>query len=487
MRTAGRRTVVDVRVALHLVAGIVRWLSLAYLLPLGVAIFYRENVLPFALPFVLAAGLGWLGERLYRAPRELGVREGFLVVSLGWLVIATFGALPYLWERLSPVDAYFESMSGFTTTGATVLTAIEAHSRSLLLWRGFTQWLGGMGIIVLAIAVLPKLSVGGRQLMEAEAPGPSVEKLTPRIYQTARALWKLYLGLTALEVGVLMALGLSLYDALSHAFTTMATGGFSPRATSLAAFSPAVQWAVVPFIVLAGTNFALMHRAVSGRWAALAHDREFRFYLALIGGAGLLLALLLDGPLSARLRHGLFQAASILTTTGYASVDFDSWAPTLKLLLLTLMFFGGCAGSTGGSIKIVRALIVFKFLLRELRRTIHPQAVLPLRLGRRVIAEGAISGIVGFAVLYVTTFALGSVLLLLDAQRAGLPLSVLEGISAAASTLGNVGPAFGLAGPMASYAAFPASSKAVMIFLMWAGRLELFPVFVLLMRGYWKR
>jgi len=482
-----RRIVVDGRASFNLVAGVLRWLSLAYLLPLGAAVWFGEDPLPFVVPFLLAGGLGWLGERLTRSPKGLGAREGFLVVSLAWLTIAAFGALPYALANHGPVDAYFEAMSGFTTTGATVLTDIEGEPKSLLLWRQFTQWLGGMGIIVLAIAVLPKLAGGGRQLMEAAAPGPSVETLTPRIVQTARALWKVYLGLTALEFVVLVLLGLSPFDGLSHAFTTMATGGFSPKARSLEAFAPAVQWAVIPFIVLAGTNFALMYRALSGRVGALWRDVEFRVYVSLVLLVGLTLALLLTGDVEARLRHGLFQSASLITTTGYASADFALWGGTLQLVLLVLMFLGGCAGSTGGSIKIVRAVLVFKFLARELKRAIHPQAVIPLRLGRRVVAEGAVTGIMAFAVLYFSTFALGSVLLLLDAKRVGLELSVLEGVSAAASTLGNVGPAFGIAGPMASYAPFPDSSKLIMVFLMWAGRLELFPVLVLLTRGYWTR
>lgn len=480
--------VVDVRSALHLVAGIIRWLSLAYLLPLAAALFYGESVLPFVVPMLLAIVLGWLGERLTRSASGLGVREGFLVVGVAWLAIAAFGALPYALAQHSLIDAYFEAMSGFTTTGATILTDIESEPRSLLIWRQFTQWLGGMGIIVLAIAVLPKLSVGGRQLMEAEAPGPTVDKLTPHIYQTARALWKIYLGLTLIQFLLLKLLGLSFYDSLAHAFTTMSTGGFSPRTQSMAAFGPAVQWVVILFMVLAGTNFALMYRVLLGRVNVLWKDHEFRFYVGLILSAGIVIALLLsDLSLEERLRHGWFQAASIITTTGYASVDFEEWNNTLKMVLLTLMFFGGCAGSTGGSIKMVRSLLVFRFLARELRKIIHPQAVIPVRLGNRVISEGALNGIMAFAILYITTFAVGSVLLLLDAQRAGIPMTVIEGVGVAAATLGNVGPAFGLAGPMSSYAGFPETSKILMIFLMWAGRLELFPVLVLLTREYWKR
>lgn len=483
-----RLTLVDVRSTLHLVSAIIRWLSLAYVLPLGAALYYGEQPLAFAVPLVASAALGWLGERLTRSPRSVGVREGFLVVAVAWLVIAAFGALPYLWFGHSLVDAYFESMSGFTTTGSSILTQIEAEPQSLLLWRAFTQWLGGMGIIVLAVAILPKLAVGGRQLMEAEAPGPSVEKLTPRIYQTARALWKIYIGLTAALFALLVAQGLSVFDGLAHAFTTLATGGFSPKSLGLAAYPPGAQWSVLLFMVLAGANFALMYRVLSGRVKLLWQDSEFRSYLLLTVAAGLLMALLLDYPSwEERLRHGLFQASSIMTTTGYASADFEQWNNTLKLVLLSLMFVGGCAGSTSGSIKVVRLLLVFKFLYRELRMAIHPQAVIPLRLGNRVVPEGALSGIMAFSMLYVTTFALASVLLLLDAQRAGLPLSVLEGVGVAATTLGNVGPAFGFAGPLGSFAPFPDTSKALMALLMWAGRLELFPVLVLLMREYWRR
>jgi len=481
-------TVVDVRSALNVVASIIRWLSLAYLLPLGVALFYRENPWPYLIPLGLAAVLGLAGERLIRAPKELGVREGFLVVALAWLTIAAFGAIPYALDHHNVVDAYFESMSGFTTTGATILTDIENEPKGLLMWRQFTQWLGGMGIIVLAIAILPKLSVGGRQLMETEAPGPNVEKLTPRIYQTARALWKVYVGLSLVEIGTLKLLGMSFFDSVAHTFSTMATGGFSTHALSLADFNPAIQWATLVFMLLAGTNFALMYRVFSGRFVALKHDSEFHFYVGLIVISGLLIAFLLPGmPLEARLRHGLFQAISIITTTGFASVDFEQWSNVLKLVLLALMFFGGCAGSTGGSIKIVRSLLVFKFIFREWRKVIHPQAVLPVRLGRRTVSENAINGIMAFAVLYVTTFAVGSLLLLLDTTVQGLDLSVLEGVSMVAATLGNVGPAFGVAGPMASYAELPDTAKLLLTFLMWAGRLELFPVIVLMTREYWRR
>ena len=480
--------VVEIRPALHLIAVIIRWLSLTFVPPLLAAWYYAESLWPFLIPMLLTAVIGLVGERLTRSPTELGIREGFLVVALAWMSIAVFGAIPYLLFNIDPLNAYFESMSGFTTTGATILNDIAGQPRSLLLWRQFTQWLGGMGIIVLAVAILPKLSVGGRQLMEAEAPGPQVDKLYPRIYQTARTLWLLYVGITVVEFGLFQILGMSFYDSLAHALTNVATGGFSPEPHSIEAFGPAVQWVVIFFMIVAGTNFILLYRVITGRFKRLWQDREFHFYLGLIFISGLTIALLLPGgPLEENLRHGWFQAITMITGTGYASTDFDQWSNTLKMILLILMFFGGCAGSTTGSVKIVRFVLVFKFLVRELKKAIHPQAVIPVRLGNQVISEGALSGIMGFAILYITTFAFGSVLILLDAQRVGLDISVLEGVSVVAATLGNVGPAFGIAGPMASYDAFPETSKLLMIFLMWAGRLELFPVLVLLMRGYWRR
>ncbi len=481
-------TVVEVRPALNLVANLLRWFGLSFLVPLGVALFYGEPVWPFAVPAALAVGLGGAGERLTRSRALLGVREGFLVVCLAWVGIAAFGALPYLFEGHPWVDAFFESVSGFTTTGATVLTDLADKPRSLLLWRQFSQWLGGMGIIVLAVAMLPKLGVGGRQLMEAEAPGPQVDNLKPHLYQTARALWKLYVGLTAAEFALLWWAGMSPFDSVAHAFTTMATGGFSPSPTSLAAYGPAAQWVVIAFMVIAGTNFALLYRVATGQFRAVRRNSEFLFYLSLLACSGVLLALLLgEGALEGRLRHGLFQATSIMTGTGYASADFNQWGEALKLILLLLMFFGGCAGSTTGSVKVVRALLSFKFIAREIRKVVHPNAVIPIRLGRRTVPESALSGILSFLVLYITTFAVGSVLLLLDAHWSGRPLSLFEGIGVAASALGNVGPAFGVAGPMASYAEFSDASKHLLTLLMVAGRLELFPVIVLLTRGYWTR
>jgi trk system potassium uptake protein TrkH len=401
-------------------------------------------------------------------------------------------------------------MSGFTTTGATVMGSFsfDRHSHALLLWRQLTQWLGGMGIVVLAVAILPELSVGGAQLMDAEAPGPGIEKLTPRIAETARVLWLAYLGFTVVEFLLLyglhlagMAPNMTLYNAIAHPLTTMPTGGFSPEARSIEAFAPVVQWVIIPFMVAAGTNFALFWKVLNGDFDALRNDSEFRFYTGVLGAFTALLAGLLFagvglasvpeavGPIvgdaEASLRHAAFQSVSIVTTTGYASMDFNTWSAQTQFLLLFAMFVGGSAGSTGGSIKIVRTMVILKSIRRELFTTVHPEAVRPVRLGGHVLDERAIRGIYAFTLLYVLIFFVATVLLLLDVARAGGSFSAFEVMSAVAATLGNVGPGFGAVGPMNNYLGFSAPAKLFMVFLMWVGRLEILPVFVLLTRSYW--
>ena len=488
---------VDLRSALHLISIVLQGVGLAFLLPGGVALYYGEPVLPWLAILLLTVGLGTALRTVTHGSRNLTIREGFLVVGVSWLMFAVVGSLPYMTVgTLGVVDAFFESMSGFTTTGATVLTDIEAQSRGLLLWRSLSQWLGGMGIIVLAVAVLPRLGIGGRQLMEAEAPGPEVERLFPHIRQTARALWQVYLGLTAAEILALAIAGLSLYEAITHALTTVSTGGFSPKARGIEAYAANVQWIVVVFILLGGSNFALLYRGLRSRARLprmLWSDREWRFYIAaFLTFAGLLALSITGGYVTAEetIRHGAFQVASIMTTTGYASTDFNNWDSTAKLLLLALMFIGGSAGSTGGSVKVVRTLLILKMIFREIRRILHPKAVIPLRLGDRVVGETALRGILVFAIIYVTLFAIGCILLMLDVERAGLAngqtLPVLDAVSAVAASIGNVGPGFGLFGPMNSYAPLPDTSKLLLAALMWVGRLEIFPIIVLLTKSYWK-
>ncbi|SDX57793.1 TrkH family potassium uptake protein [Halobellus clavatus] len=529
---------VDARASLSLVGSVLKYLAVPLCLPLVVALYYGDPVAPFVATIALTVVAGVGLERLDPDP-EIRPREGFLMVAATWLAVAIVAAVPYLIEAHgipmvtqpinpestlgNPANALFEAMSGFTTTGATVLGEIsfDAHTRSIMLWRQLTQWLGGMGIVVLAVAILPELSVGGAQLMDAEAPGPGIEKLTPRIAETARALWGAYLGLTVLEIVLLYSLNvagvdqaMTLYNAVAHGLTTMPTGGFSPEARSIEAFSATAQWIIIPFMVAAGTNFALFWHVLTGDPRRLFGDSEFKFYVGAMGTltaviAGILFAgglvgaapagetfdaayletvrAQIVGQVEPSLRYAAFQAVSIVTTTGYANMDFNAWGPPAQYLLLFAMFIGGSAGSTGGAVKIVRWYVILKSIRRELFTTAHPEAIRPVRLGGRTIDENAVRGIYSFTLLYIVIFFVGAGLLFLDSLRIGPTLSVLEVLSATAATLGNVGPGFGIVGPMGSYLAFSDASKYFMVGLMWIGRLEIIPVLVLLTSEYWTR
>ncbi len=506
---------VDVSSTLSFLGTVLIYISLPLLVPIAVALGYGESPAPFLATVAVAVAVGAGLRRLHPAP-DLGHREGFLFVALTWLVVPVLGAIPYLVAGQGtvahPVDALFESMSGFTTTGATVLgeISIDRHGRAMLLWRQLSQWLGGMGIIVLMVAILPKLAVGGAQLMREEAPGFSVEKLTPSIRETARRLWLVYAGFTVLAFLVYLGVHLagyapnmSVYNAVAHALTTLPTGGFSPEARSMEAFSPLIQWAVMPFMVVAGTNFALLWYALQGRPERLVRNSEFRTYLGWLALLGpLLFGLLLTGvglgempvgvgpilgDVEAAARHGLFQALSFVTTTGYASMDFNTWSASTQTILLFAMFLGGSVGSAAGSIKIIRWYVIGKVVRREFTRTVHPEAVRPIRTAGEVFDEDTVGGIVAFTLLFLLLFALATVLIYVDGIRLGLELSTLEAMSVAMATLGNIGPGFGLVGPMENFGAFSDLGKLFMVFLMWIGRLEVLSVLVILTPTYWWR
>jgi trk system potassium uptake protein TrkH len=498
-----RRLAVDVPATINLVGALAKYLGLTFAFPTIVAVWYGERVWPFLAAAVITSGIGVAVERATaRAGRRVGVREGFLAVSITWLVAAAFVSLPYLFaggsQLGSPIDAYFEAMSGVTTTNASVVTSYDDLPRSLDMWRAFSQWIGGMGVVVLAIAVLPRLRIGGRQMLEAELPGPELAQLSDRIRHTARRLSALYVGLTALEALVLAALGwigaddrMTGFEALSHAFTTMPTGGFSTSAGSMSVFSPAAQWIVVVFMLLAGANFALMYRGlVRRRPRSFARDEEFRLYLALALVASIALVFQLRGHGVAHgehaLRSGVFQAVSILTTTGYANANFALWPTLLLLSIFALMFIGASAGSTGGSIKVARHLLTAKVLRRELDQTVSPEVVMPIRLNGAPVDERTLRAIVAFILLYVGGWVIGTGVIAIDSAITGAGLGTLDAIAASASALGNIGPAFGSIGPMGSYAGLGVASKLTLIGLMWAGRLEIIPVVVLLTRHYWR-
>ena len=504
MRFARPRALgVDVGSALNLVGAVLKYLGAAFLFPAAIALGYGESPWPFVLSALITGGCGFALERATRGKELVGPREGFLVVALIWLALPLFGALPYLLAdepQLSrPVDAYFEAMSGFTATGATLLVDIEAVDSSLLMWRQFTQWLGGMGIIVLAVAILPRLRVGGRQLLQSELAGPTeLERLSATIRETARRLWVLYLALTLAAIAVFTLYGwtgadpaMNLYQATAHAFSTLAIGGFSTQNDSIAAFAAVTQWTIVVFLILAGINFLRLYLVlVRGQVRAVARDDEFRLYLVFLAtGAVLLLLELVGGDLyggEEAVRNAVFQAVSIMTTAGFATADYTEWSALAELTLLLLMFLGASAGSTGGSIKVIRHLLMFRIIRRELEQTVHREIVLPVRLNRTVVDDRALRGIVVFIVLYIGLFALGALGLVVDAKRAEVGVQSFEALGAAAACLGNVGPAFGFAGPFGSYEPFSDLSTCVLTGLMWLGRLEIIPVAVLLTRGYWR-
>ena len=483
-----------------------KYLSVTMFVPLVVAVIYGDDVWVFAVSILVVAAVGFALERIDPDP-DLGPSEALVFVTLAWLVAALVGAVPYVLAGAGttstladPVNALFESMSGFTTTGATVMGEIsfEQHSHALLMWRQLTQWLGGMGIIVLMIAILPEVAVNGAQLMASEAPGPELQKLTPKIAETARALWLIYFGFTIVYIGLLYALHLlgmapnmDLYNAIAHGFTTLPTGGFSPQADSIAYFSAAVQWAVIPFMVIAGVNFALFWHVLKGEAEVLFGNPEFRAYtgaiavfvagvaVLLFGGAAPALGDLggVTGGLTENtVRQAAFQIGSLLNSTGYATSDFAEWDTHAQVLLLFAMFVGGSAGSTGGGVKVVRWLVVLKAVRRELFTSARPDVVQPVRLGGEVVDEDAIRGILVFTMLYVLLFGVASVFLSLDTARIGIQLTTLEAVSASLATLGNIGPGFGRLGPFGSYLFFSDASKLLLTFLMWIGRLEIVPV-----------
>lgn len=492
---------VDWRVSARLTGVVLRWLAVPLGFPLLVAVYYGEALSPFLVAMAVSL---LAGEALVRAGREgrLGPREAFLMVAVTWFVVPLAGAIPFVVAGTGsiahPVDALFESMSGVTTTGATVLLEFEIHARSIMMWRQVSQWLGGLGILVLATAILSQIGVGGAQLMESETQTRDVNKLAPRIAQTARLLGELYVGLTFLLVAILYALSLvglapnmGLYNAVAHPLTTVSTAGFSPEAESIMAFSPAVQWVITLFMVVGATNFLLIYFALQGDWRRLADSEEFRFYVALLALLGVTTTVLLvldetyAGGIEEAVRHAVFNTVSMLTTTGYANVDFDGWEAGAKHVLFVCMFIGGMAGSTTCSIKTLRWLVVLKGFRRDLFTSIHPEAIRPVRLSGEVIDEEAIRDIYAFTLVNLLLFAAATVFVVVDGARVGLALSEFDAMGAAAATFLNIGPAFGIAGPFGTYEGFPTTTKLVMIVLMWIGRIEVIPVLVLLTKAFW--
>jgi trk system potassium uptake protein len=477
-------------IVIHLTGTLVRLFSGALLAPAVVAAVYREwsDSIAFLLSFAATALVGTLMRRVAASGRgdteRLRRVEGFATVAISWLLMAHLAAVPYVWAGLGFIDALFESMSGLTTTGATILTDFTVFGRGMFFWRSLTHWLGGLGVIALFVAILPRLAVGGRELFFAEAAGPTDEKLTPQLRHTAIALWRLYAALTAAQVAALLLAGMSLFDAVCHAMATLAAGGFSPHPLSLAGYdNAAYDWIITVFMFIAGANFALQYRAVRGGRVALMQDEELRAYSGVVLIAIVLLVgfLLRDGMgLADALRHGAFQVASIISTTGFASVDFELWSPQAQMVLLLLMFIGGCAGSAGGGPKVVRHVLMARITIRELKRTLHPRAILPVKLGGRVVPEHTLRDVQVFMLFYLLTFAVGAAII------AFLGADLMTALTASIACLGNTGPGFETVGPMANYAHLHPISRIVLTLEMWIGRLEVLTVLVLLRFEVWR-
>jgi trk system potassium uptake protein TrkH len=454
--------------------------------PLVAALASREPALPFVASALAAIVFGLsIGLAAKPAEPSMRLRDGFLVVAFSWILASTLGALPYLLTgTLEPVDALFESIAGFTTTGSTVMRDIEAAPRGLLLWRSLTQWLGGMGIIVFAIAIVPMLGIGGMQLFKAEMPGVGLDKLRPRIVETARRLLFIYLAFTGIAFLVYALLGMSLFEALCHALTTFSTGGFSTRNASFAAFaSPALEWAAIFFMLLAGINFTLHYRLLSGQVRTVAAHSELRYFLGLVFGASLLVAWFVAGsdwPDLTTLRSALFQVVSITTTTGYGSADYETWPVVTSLILLALMTMGGMAGSTAGGVKGLRVLLLARGLRNSLARMLHPHLVRPVKFAGEPIPIDVLTGIGSFVTAYFAVALLAAAIV----AAAGYDLETA--ISAALTSLSNVGPGFGAVGPTDHFAHLPSSVKLTLSACMIAGRLELFTVLVLFQRSFWR-
>lgn len=465
----------------------------AMVLPLVISLALGESDWkPILLSLSASAAFGAILSLLLRGPAEPEVRDGFLIVTVGWISVAFVGALPFWISGAIPsfTDAFFESMSGFTTTGATILTQIESLPRGLALWRCMIQWLGGMGIVVLSLAILPILGVGGMQLFKAEAPGPTPDRLTPRIKDTAQLLWGVYVLISFAELVALMACGMNPYDALCHTFTTMATGGFSPRAASIGHYdSAAVDGVVTFFMFVAGVNYSLHFLAIRGRsarsWLGYWKDGEFRTYVAVTLLATIAIVVSnwhhMAYSFGENVRYSLFQVVSIVTTTGFGTADYEQWSSASQFILLALMFIGGCAGSTGGGMKNVRLLLMVKHAVIELRKLLHPRGVYVVRFNGTPVAPEILTNILGFFLLLM------SVTLIATFVMTATGLDLVSAFGSVAATVNNIGPGLGVVGPTDHFGALHGVGKWTLIACMLLGRLELYTVLVLLTPDLWRR
>ncbi len=465
--------------------------GLTMIFPLFFGLYYKDqSVIPLLKSLGITMIAGFSLFICFRGTKAEFVtqREGMAIVAVGWTAVGLFGAFPFYigGEIPSFVDAFFESVSGFTTTGSSVLTNIETMSKGLLFWRSFIQWLGGMGIIVLSVAILPFLGVGGMQLYKAEVPTPVPDKLKPRIRETAMILWKVYALISLAETIFLLIGGMNLYNALCHTFTTMPTGGFSTKNASVAHYNSAyIDAVIIFFMLLAGINFSLHYQMLKGKPLVFWKDSECRFFLGIV----LLLTIIVSfnvygtvyNKIGQALRYGAFQVVSIVTTTGYATADYEKWPAMSQLILLLCMFLGASAGSTGGGMKCLRVMLYLKYCYKELFALVHPHSVKHIKIGGKPVPDDVMRSILGFMGLYVGLFAFCSVLL------AGMGVDFVTSFSAVAATLGNIGPGFGIVGPVENYAQIPYLGKWLLLWCMLLGRLEIYTVIIFLVPEFWRK
>ena len=438
---------------------------------------------------LITIGAGALLKYLTRnkKSKELKKKDGYLIVTAGWIFMSIFGALPYIISGSIPdfSNAFFETISGYTTTGASILTDIEAVPNGILFWRSLTQWIGGMGIIVLALAILPFLGIGGMQLFVAEAPGITPDKLQPRIQETAKRLWFLYVGLTLAEAIALYVAGMGAFDAVNHSLTTMATGGFSTKNDSLQFAEPVIQYIVIFFMFLAGTSFTLTYFALKRNFKKVFKNEEFKVYLSFTVVITLIVTITLlvvsDEPFEASFRDALFQVVSLITTTGFVSADYTSWAPFLSVIFFILLFVGGSAGSTAGGVKVIRHIVLFKNSFLELKRQLHPSAIMPVRISGQAVEQSIVYNVLAFIMIYILVFLVGVTLL------STMNVDFNTAFGAVATSLGNVGPGIGDVGPLDNFSEMPTGGKWLLSALMLLGRLELFTVLMLLSPHFWRK
>lgn len=471
----------------HIISSLLWVLGLSMIISLGWSLYYNGgDTLAFLYSIAITMAAGLVFRRIGKLKGSLSIKDGFLIVTLGWFLAGIFGSLPYIFYGAveSPIDAFFESVSGFTTTGATVIKDIEILPHGILFWRSFTHWLGGMGIIVLFLALLPKLATGGMQLFRAEVPGPIAEKVSPRLTEAAKVLWLIYVGVSLAQTTLLMFTGFTLFEALTHTFGTVATGGFSTKNLSVGAFNnPAAEIVIIVFMIIAGGNFALYYALLKGQWKKLTSDSEFRFYIGFIVITTFLVVINITNIIPnifTNIRTSLFQVVSIMTTTGFTTADFDTWPTFSRLSLLLLMFVGGCAGSTGGAIKQIRILLLLKYCGRELFKMIHPKAVISLKVGGKNIPDEVVKNILAFTTIYVLIFILGSLFM------AFIGMDLITAVASVAATLGNVGPGLGLVGPLHTYDHIHWTGKLALSIFMLLGRLELYTVILCFIPEFWK-